>query len=306
MVFPTISAWQNSKTDWSVVRRCNAEHKPQAALTTSKTLFSAHISFLLFSHGSVQIPFHLIGLYGSICPLHVFYFSPVLHVQSFPQIYSSPLGVCVSFFFPSLPLSGSKVLDAHFPVMMMMEKHLAIPFLHFVTPFYTHYSSGTAQELLDAEPKVTFISQQHLALPTPSSFLSDPMLSLVLWLFSWCFSDPSVLVNSITSWAYSFEGPLNIFMMLNSLTECTRHCMIWPLFIFPTPSTMMTLLHHKLQASWATFGKWHMHALPWASYYPCILPAWYIFILGPHFLQVKGGHTSMTVPKVNNLRYFLK
>lgn len=50
MVFPTISAWQNSKTDWSVVRRCNAEHKPQAALTTSKTL-----SFQLTSHSSCSL-----------------------------------------------------------------------------------------------------------------------------------------------------------------------------------------------------------------------------------------------------------
>lgn len=98
------------------------------------------------------------------------------------------------------------------------------------------------------QPNVTFISQQHLTLLTISSIYADlPSLASVT-MFSWCSSYPHGLLNSITSWAYSFEGLLITFTIKSKLLiiELTRHFMMWPLFIFSVPSLTIILLHHEL------------------------------------------------------------
>lgn len=241
MVFPTISAWQNSKTDWSVVRRRNAEHKPQAALTTSKTL-----SFQLTSHSSCS----LMALFRShftwlVCmaqfALCMSSTSLLFYMYSrFPK-YTPVPWACVSHssFHHSLCLAV-RCLMLIFQWWWWWKSIWPCPSSTLLPPFYTHYSSGTAQELLDAEPKVTFISQQHLALLTLSSFVRSnafPGSVTVLLMFFWSLCTPKFnYFLGISIWR-----ALHYFHDAKFLNGVHKALCIWPLFIFPTPSIMIPL-----------------------------------------------------------------
>lgn len=204
----------NSKTDWTVIRRHNTEYKPQAALTTQKTppfhlpsdssdsftdLFRSHFIPLVWT------------AHFALC-MSSMLLSSVLHLWSIsPNMFQAP-GVCVSHssFLHSLCLAD-KMLDAHFPVMMMtammmmttiMEKHLAMPFLHSLPSLHTHYSNETAQELLDAAAKC------HFYLPATSDtvdyFLHQGRSAFL------DFCDCVFLVFLLSLWTFKFSYLLGI------------------------------------------------------------------------------------------------
>lgn len=103
---------------------------------------------------------------------------------------------------------------------------------------------------------------------------------------SWCSSYPSGLLNSIISWAYPFEGLLITFTIKSKLLNWVHKALydLATVYLF-SPLLLLSLCTMISSHSELLLYNGTCHALPWPSYYPCILSAQFPFILGPHFLQ---------------------
>lgn len=110
-----------------------------------------------------------------------------IFMVSFPKYVPIPWGVCMSHSFHHSLCLVDKMLDARFPVMMIMmtavmEKHVAMPFLHFCT-FLPHpllqWNCSRAPGYCSQISLLSLSNIWHCWLFPPSSQIFFPWL---LWL----------------------------------------------------------------------------------------------------------------------------